>query len=103
MRIGVPTEIKVHEYRVGLVPASVRELTLAGHEVLVQAGAGNGIGCGDADYVGAGARIVAGPAEVFAAADLVVKVKELIAMAMAAIMAMATMLTITTPTNKYLY
>ncbi len=76
MRIGVPTEIKVHEYRVGLVPASVRELTLAGHEVLVQAGAGNGIGCGDADYVGAGARIVAGPAEVFAAADLVVKVKE---------------------------
>ncbi|MCC6172222.1 MAG: alanine dehydrogenase [Gammaproteobacteria bacterium] len=76
MRIGVPTEIKVHEYRVGLVPASVRELTLAGHEVLVQAGAGNGIGCGDADYVGAGARIVASAAEVFAAADLVVKVKE---------------------------
>ena len=76
MRIGVPTEIKVHEYRVGLVPASVRELTLAGHEVLVQAGAGNGIGCIDADYAAAGARIVATAAEVFAAADLVVKVKE---------------------------
>ncbi len=76
MRIGVPTEIKVHEYRVGLVPSAVRELCHAGHEVLVEAGCGNGIGCRDADYVEAGARVVAGAAEVFAAADLVVKVKE---------------------------
>jgi alanine dehydrogenase len=76
MRIGVPTEIKIHEYRVGLVPSAVRELTLAGHEVVVQAGCGNGIGCRDGDYAAAGARIVAPAAEVFAAAELVVKVKE---------------------------
>jgi alanine dehydrogenase len=76
MRIGVPTEIKVHEYRVGLVPSSVRELVLAGHEVVVQAGCGNGIGCLDGDYAAAGARIVPTAAEVFAAAELVVKVKE---------------------------
>ena len=76
MRIGVPTEIKIHEYRVGLVPSSVRELVLAGHEVVVQAGCGNGIGCLDGDYAAAGARIVPTAAEVFAAAELVVKVKE---------------------------
>ncbi len=76
MRIGVPTEIKIHEYRVGLVPSAVRELTLAGHEVVVQAGCGNGIGCLDGDYAAAGARIVATAAEVFSAAELVVKVKE---------------------------
>jgi alanine dehydrogenase len=56
MRIGVPKEIKVHEYRVGLVPAAVRELIEAGHEVLVQTGAAAGIGFSDADYVRVGAR-----------------------------------------------
>ena len=55
MRIGVPREIKVHEYRVGLVPAGVRELVGAGHEVLVETGAGNGIGVDDAQYRAAGA------------------------------------------------
>jgi len=76
MRIGVPAEIKIHEYRVGLMPAAVRELTLAGHSVAVQSGAGNGVGCTDADYRAAGARIVGEAAEVFAGSDLIVKVKE---------------------------
>jgi alanine dehydrogenase len=76
MRIGVPKEIKVHEYRVGLVPTSVRELVAHGHEVFVQRGAGLGIGAGDADYVDVGARIVDGADAVFEAAELVVKVKE---------------------------
>lgn len=76
MRIGVPKEIKNHEYRVGLVPAGVRELVDAGHEVLVQSTAGAGIGVDDAAYVAAGARIVAQASDVFAGADLVVKVKE---------------------------
>ncbi|MDX1483872.1 MAG: alanine dehydrogenase [Alphaproteobacteria bacterium] len=76
MRIGSPKEIKVHEYRVGLVPASVAELTRAGHEVLVETGAGAGIGVGDEDYVAAGAAIAADAAEVFEKAELVVKVKE---------------------------
>ncbi|MCC7461413.1 MAG: alanine dehydrogenase [Gammaproteobacteria bacterium] len=76
MRIGVPTEIKVHEYRVGLVPAAVHELVSAGHEVIVESGAGAGIGCADEDYRSAGARIAANAAAVFAAAELVVKVKE---------------------------
>jgi alanine dehydrogenase len=76
MRIGVPTEIKVHEYRVGLMPASVLELTSAGHSVSIQSGAGLGVGCSDADYTAAGAAIVADAAAVFAGSDLVVKVKE---------------------------
>src|SRR5215472_12288963 len=76
MRIGVPREIKVHEYRVGLVPAGVRELTAAGHEVVVQTGAGAGIGMEDAQYRAAGAVIAADAAGVFARADLIVKVKE---------------------------
>jgi alanine dehydrogenase len=76
MRIGVPKEIKVHEYRVGLTPSSVRELAAQGHEVLVERGAGAGIGASEAVYEKAGARIVASADEVFAAADLVVKVKE---------------------------
>ncbi len=75
MKIGVPTEIKIHEYRVGLVPAGVRELVDTGHEVLVQTGAGAGIGFGDAHYQAAGAQIAATAADVFAA-DLVIKVKE---------------------------
>ncbi|MFZ0499883.1 MAG: alanine dehydrogenase [Steroidobacteraceae bacterium] len=76
MRIGVPREIKVHEYRVGLVPAGVRELTAAGHEVLIETGAGEGIGLSDAEYRAAGAAIAPNAAEVFAKAQLVVKVKE---------------------------
>jgi alanine dehydrogenase len=76
MKIGVPKEIKVHEYRVGIVPANVRELVAAGHEVLVQSSAGSGIGMKDADYAAAGARIVASAAAVFAEAELIVKVKE---------------------------
>jgi alanine dehydrogenase len=76
MRIGVPKEIKVHEYRVGLVPAAVRELTAAGHELLVQSGAGSGIGCTDEDYRSAGARIAADADAVFNDAQLIVKVKE---------------------------
>lgn len=76
MRVGVPREIKVHEYRVGLTPASVRELVAQGHEVLVQAGAGNGIGQDDAAYRQAGAAIAPDAAAVFASADLIVKVKE---------------------------
>jgi alanine dehydrogenase len=76
MRIGVPKEIKVHEYRVGLVPASVRELVGHGHEVRVETGAGAGIGCPDADYREAGATIAASAAEVFGEAELIVKVKE---------------------------
>ena len=76
MRIGVPQEIKNHEYRVGLTPMSVREFVEHGHEVLVQAGAGERIGMSDSDYQAAGARIVADAAAVFAQADMVVKVKE---------------------------
>ncbi len=76
MRIGVPKEIKTQEHRVGLTPMAVREYVAAGHEVLVQAGAGAGIGAGDAAYARAGARIAGSAAEVFAAADMIVKVKE---------------------------
>ena len=76
MLIGVPKEVKTHEYRVGLVPGSVRELTHHGHEVIVEAGVGAGIGFGDREYQSAGARICADAAEVFAAAELIVKVKE---------------------------
>jgi alanine dehydrogenase len=76
MRIGVPTEIKNHEYRVGMTPAAVREAVHHGHEVLVQAGAGAGIGCDDAAYAAAGARVLPDAAAVFAAAEMIVKVKE---------------------------
>jgi alanine dehydrogenase len=76
MLIGVPKEIKVHEYRVGMLPASVREATARGHRVVVQAGAASGIGHGDEEYRAAGAEVVATAAEVFARADLIVKVKE---------------------------
>ena len=76
MRIGVPTEIKVHEYRVGLMPESVRELVARGHSVLVQSGAGNGVGSSDDDYRQAGAQIAKDAAAVFAGCDMVVKVKE---------------------------
>ncbi len=76
MRIGVPREIKVHEYRVGLVPAGVRELTMHGHEVIVESGAAGGIGVDDAHYEACGAKVVSTAAQVFAMADLIVKVKE---------------------------
>ncbi|MFZ4625093.1 MAG: alanine dehydrogenase [Rhodoferax sp.] len=76
MLIGLPKEIKNHEYRVGLTPASVRELTSHGHQVLVQTGAGASIGLTDAQYLAAGATLAASAAEVFAAADMIVKVKE---------------------------
>ena len=76
MRIGVPREIKIHEYRVGIVPANVRELTERRHEVIVETGAGAGIGASDDDYLGAGATIVATARAVFDAAELIVKVKE---------------------------
>lgn len=76
MRIGVPKEIKNHEYRVGLVPAGVRELVRDGHDVWIQTQAGAGIGVDDEAYEAAGARIAATAAELFAAADLIVKVKE---------------------------
>jgi alanine dehydrogenase len=76
MLIGVPKEIKVEEYRVGLVPGSVRELVHHGHRVMVETGAGAGIGFEDDDYRRAGAEIVDGAEEVFAEAELVVKVKE---------------------------
>ncbi len=76
MRVGTVKEIKNHEYRVGLTPESVRELAQHGHEVWVETGAGDGIGAGDADYVGAGAVIKTTAAEVFAGCEMIVKVKE---------------------------
>jgi len=76
MRIGVPKEIKIHEYRVGLVPAAVRELTASGHQVLVQTGAGAGIDCSDEDYHNAGARIAPTAESVFNDSQMIVKVKE---------------------------
>src|SRR5262245_40161935 len=76
MRVGVPKEIKVHEYRVGLVPASVAELTAAGHEVIVETKAGTGIDFSDQDYINVGVTIAADAAEVFARSDMIVKVKE---------------------------
>jgi len=76
MRIGLPKEIKNHEYRVGLTPASVRELTARGHEVIVQADAGAAIGLSDDQYKAAGARIEHQAAEIFSRAEMIVKVKE---------------------------
>ncbi len=76
MKIGVPKEIKAHEYRVGLVPSSVRELIKNGHEVYVEKNAGEGIGCKDADYSAAGAKILDNAAKVFDVADMIIKVKE---------------------------
>ncbi|NTV87816.1 MAG: alanine dehydrogenase, partial [Burkholderiaceae bacterium] len=76
MLIGIPKEIKNHEYRVGLTPASVRELTAHGHQVLVQNDAGTAIDLTDAQYVAAGAEMVASASEIFARAEMIVKVKE---------------------------
>ena len=76
MRVGVPKEIKNHEYRVGLTPPSVAELVGAGHELIVETKAGSGIDFDDQDYVDAGARIVPDAKAVFAQSDMIVKVKE---------------------------
>ena len=76
MRVGVPKEIKNHEYRVGLIPSSVLELVHHGHDVIVQQGAGLGAGLSDADYIAAGATIIETADEIFASADMIVKVKE---------------------------
>jgi alanine dehydrogenase len=76
MRIGVPKEIKVHEYRVGLTPAAVAELTARGHQVLVETNAGAGIDFSDADYQAAGAEIATDAQTVFTTSDMIVKVKE---------------------------
>ncbi len=76
MRVGVPKEIKDNEYRVGLIPSTVEELTRRGHHVLVETRAGEGAGIADAEYVETGAEIVPNARDVFARAELVVKVKE---------------------------
>jgi alanine dehydrogenase len=76
MIVGLPKETKRDEYRVGLLPVGVEELTRAGHHVLVEAGAGLGSGLGDHDYVGSGAELVSTAADVFARSDMVIKVKE---------------------------
>ncbi|MEZ5078034.1 MAG: alanine dehydrogenase [Solirubrobacterales bacterium] len=76
MRIGVPTEIKKDEYRVALTPAGARELTARGHDVLIQAGAGEGSGIADDEYVAQGAEIVPDAVTAFERAELIVKVKE---------------------------
>jgi len=76
MKIGVPKEIKTLEFRVGMTPAGVQEVIRDGHEVVVETNAGMGIGETDADYEAVGATVVATPEEVFAAADMIVKVKE---------------------------
>ena len=76
MRIGCPKEIKNHEYRVGLTPGSVREYVAHGHEVIVESGAGAGIGADDNAYRSAGAAIAKTASEVFEKADMIVKVKE---------------------------
>src|SRR5688572_3981531 len=76
MLVGVPKEIKVHEYRVGLTPDSVREFTIRGHKAVVETGAGVGIGRSDEDYRTAGAEIVGDAKAVFDRAEMIVKVKE---------------------------
>ncbi|MFO0917113.1 MAG: hypothetical protein U0872_02230 [Planctomycetaceae bacterium] len=76
MRIGVPREVKQDEYRVGMIPAGVEELTRAGHQVFIETGAGLGSGITDEQYAEAGGKIVASAAETYGQADLIVKVKE---------------------------
>src|ERR1041384_1726297 len=76
MLIGVPTEIKDHEFRVALTPANAHEYVVRGNQVLIQAGAGAGSGFTDAEYVAAGAEIAADASSVFAAAEMILKVKE---------------------------
>jgi alanine dehydrogenase len=76
MRIGVPKEVKVHEYRVGLTPESVAEIVSHGHTVLVETNAGAGIGCSDDDYRDAGASVVKTAADVYGGVEMIVKVKD---------------------------
>ncbi len=76
MIVGVPKEIKVREYRVGMVPAGVRRITASGHKVVVQKGAGLGSGLTDDAYIGAGARILDSIEEIYEKADMITKVKE---------------------------
>ena len=76
MLIGCPTEIKPQEFRVGLTPSAAREAVAHGHDVVVQTGAGDGAGFPDPEYVSAGARIADTAVEIFATADMIVKVKE---------------------------
>jgi alanine dehydrogenase len=76
MLVGVPKEIKPDEYRVGLIPSTIKELVAKGHKVLVEATAGDGAGIGDSDYVAAGATVVGNADEIFGQANLIVKVKE---------------------------
>ena len=76
MLIGVPKEVKTHEYRVGLIPGNVRELVHHGHKVIIEAGAGADIGFDDSAYQAAGAGVLTSAEEVFATAELIVKVKE---------------------------
>ena len=76
MIVGVPKEIKRDEYRVALLPVGVEELVRAGHEVLVEAGAGLGSGIPDERYIEQGAKMVDRPEQLFAEADMIVKVKE---------------------------
>jgi len=76
MLIGVPKEIKNHEYRIGLTPASTRELTNHGHEVIIESNGGAGIGFENEDYIAAGANIIDSAEEIFSAAEMIIKVKE---------------------------
>ena len=76
MKVGIPKEVKDNEYRVAATPEGVRELVAAGHDVVVETAAGVGSAIGDEDFAAAGASIVADADEVFAAADMIVKVKE---------------------------
>ena len=76
MIVGIPKEIKNHEYRIGMTPAGVRELIIRGHQVLVETEGGAGVGFDNASYEAVGAQIVASPEDIFAAADMIIKVKE---------------------------
>jgi len=76
MKIGCPKEIKPQEFRVGMTPNAAREAVAHGHSVMIEASAGNGAGFTDEDYVSAGAQIIDTAAEIFASADMIVKVKE---------------------------
>src|SRR5690242_20233776 len=76
MIVGVPREVKTDEYRVGMIPVGVEELTRAGHRVVLEAGAGQGSGIADEDYARHGAEVVPVAADVWGRADLIVKVKE---------------------------
>ncbi len=79
MKVGIPKEVKNHEYRVGMIPAGVHELVLAGHEVVVEQAAGEGSGIEDGEYVDAGARLATEARDVWESSDLIVKVKEPVA------------------------